>query len=69
VCPPVTAAASVAQRHLVDLVTRRQQVLALRTAEHNRLEHVTHPAVRRQPQRHLVAWSASWNTSTPGSPK
>jgi transposase len=52
--PTATAAPSAAQRQLADLVTRRQQVQQLRTAEDNRLEHTTHPAVRRQVQRHLV---------------
>jgi transposase len=53
--PAVTVAPSAAQQQLAELVARRQQVLQLRTAEHNRLEHATHPAVRRQLQRHLVA--------------
>ncbi len=51
--PPPTVAPTAAQSQLAELVTRRQQVLALRVAEHNRLEHLTHPAVRRQIQRHL----------------
>ena len=50
--PAATAAPSAAQRQLAELVSRRQQVQQLRTAEHNRLEHTTHPAVRRQVQRH-----------------
>jgi len=53
--PKVTAAPSAAQQQLAELVTRRHQVQQLRTAEHNRLEHATHPAVRRQVQRHVVA--------------
>lgn len=53
--PTATAAPSATQRQLAELVTRRHQVQCLRTAEHNRLEHATHPAVRRQLQRHLVA--------------
>lgn len=53
--PAVTAAPSATQRQLAELVARRQQVLQLRAAEHNRLEQATHPAVRRQLQRHLVA--------------
>jgi transposase len=52
--PAATPPPSAAQRQLADLVTRRQQVQQLRSAEHNRLEHTTHPAVRRQLQRHLV---------------
>ncbi len=52
--PAATPAPSVAQRQLAELVARRQQVQQLRSAEHNRLEHATHPAVRRQVQRHLV---------------
>ncbi len=53
--PPIgTVALSAAQSQLAELVTRRQQVLALRVAEHNRLEHITHPAARRQIQRHLI---------------
>jgi transposase len=52
--PVATAPPSAAQCQLADLVTRRQQVQQLRIAEHNRLEHATHPAVRRQLQRHLV---------------
>jgi transposase len=51
--PAATPALSVAQRQLAELVARRQQVQQLRIAEHNRLEHTTHPAVRRQVQRHL----------------
>ena len=54
-CPDATPAPSAAQRQLAELITRRQQVQVLRTAEHNRHEHVTHPAVRRQLQRHLTA--------------
>lgn len=53
--PAVTAAPSAAQRQLAELVARRHQVQQLRTAEHNRLEHAVHPAVRRQLQRHVVA--------------
>ncbi len=52
--PAATPAVSAAQRQLAELVARRQQVQQLRNAEHNRLEHTTHPAVRRQLQRHLV---------------
>jgi transposase len=52
--PAATPALSVAQRQLAELVARRQQVQQLRSAEHNRLEHATHPAVRRQVQRHLL---------------
>ena len=52
--PSVTPAPSAAQRQLSELVARRSQLLGLRTAEHNRLEHATHPAVRRQLQRHLI---------------
>jgi transposase len=53
--PAATAAPSLAQRQLVELIARRQQVQQVRLAEHNRLEHLTHPAVRRQLQRHLAA--------------
>ena len=53
--PAATPAPSAAQRQLAELVSRRQQVQQLRIAEHNRLEHTTHPAVRRQVQRHLLA--------------
>jgi transposase len=53
--PAATPALSAAQRQLAELVARRQQVQQLRSAEHNRLEHITHPAVRRQVQRHLRA--------------
>lgn len=52
--PAITPAPSAAQRQLAELVARRSQLLQLRTAEHNRLEHTTHPAVRRQLQRHLI---------------
>jgi transposase len=52
--PAATPAPSAAQRQLVELVSRRQQVQQVRIAEHNRLEHTTHPAVRRQVQRHLL---------------
>jgi|SRR5882724_505759 len=52
--PAATPAPSATQRQLAELVARRQQVQQLRSAEHNRLEHTTHPAVRRQLQRHLV---------------
>ncbi len=53
--PTATSAPSAAQRQLAELVARRQQVQQLRSAEHNRLEHATHPAVRRQVQRHRRA--------------
>jgi transposase len=53
--PAATPALSAAQRQLAELVSRRQQVQHLRSAEHNRLEHTTHPAVRRQVQRHVAA--------------
>lgn len=52
--PTATAALSAAQRQLAELVTRRQQLQQLRVAEHNRLEHTTHPDVRRQLQRHVL---------------
>lgn len=52
--PLASAVPSAAQRQLAELVTRRQQIQQLRTAEHNRLEHATHPAVRRQVQRHVA---------------
>jgi transposase len=52
--PTPTAVPTTAQGQLTELVSRRQQVLALRVAEHNRLEHVRHPAVRRQIERHLI---------------
>jgi len=53
--PAATPAPSAAQRQLAELVARRQQVQQLRCAERNRLEHTTHPAVRRQLQRHLIS--------------
>jgi len=53
--PTANAVPSAAQRQLTELVTRRQQVQQVRAAEHNRLEHTTHPALRRQIQRHVVA--------------
>jgi transposase len=53
--PTATPVPSLAQRQLAELVARRQQVQQLRIAEHNRLEHTTHPAVRGQLQRHLLA--------------
>ena len=53
--PRASAVPSAAQRQLAELVTRRQQVQQGRAAEHNRLEHTTHPALRRQIQRHVVA--------------
>jgi transposase len=53
--PTASAQPSAAQRQLAELVTRRQQVQQVRAAEHNRLEHTTHPALRRQIQRHVVA--------------
>jgi transposase len=52
--PVATPVPSAAQRQLAELVSRRQQVQQLRTAERNRLEHTTHPDVRRQLQRHLI---------------
>jgi len=52
--PSVTPTPSVGQRQLAELVSRRQQVQQLRAAEHNRLEHLQHPALRRQLQRHLA---------------
>lgn len=61
--PAVTPAPSAAQRELAELVARRTQVLGLRTAEQNRLEHTTHPAVRRQLQRHLVMLGAAVGTT------
>lgn len=53
--PTASAVPSAAQRQLAELIARRQQLQQVRTAEHNRLEHLTHPALRRQLQRHLVA--------------
>jgi transposase len=53
--PTASAVPSVAQRQLAELVARRQQVQQMRAAEHNRLEHTTHPALRRQIQRHVIA--------------
>ena len=53
--PAASAVPSAVQRQLAELVARRQQVQQLHTAEHNRLEHLVHPAVRRQVQRHLLA--------------
>lgn len=53
--PAATPALAPAQQQLAELVARRQQVQQLRHAEHNRLEHLTHPAIRRQVQRHVAA--------------
>lgn len=52
--PPPTPAPTEVDAELAELVTRRQQVLAARIAEHNRLEHVRHRALRQQIKRHLV---------------
>jgi transposase len=52
--PAASASPSEGQRQLAELITRRQQLQQLRTAEHNRLEHLTQPAIRRQLQRHLT---------------
>ena len=51
--PPPAAAPSVAQRAFAELVGRRQQLLAMRKAEQNRLEQSHLPAVRRGLQAHL----------------
>jgi len=53
--PAASARPSATQRQLTELVTRRQQVQQVRAAEHNRREHTTHPALRRQIQRPVVA--------------
>jgi transposase len=50
-----TAAPSVGQQQLAELIARRHQLQRLRAAESHRLEHLRHPALRRQLQRHLVA--------------
>ena len=51
--PRPTPPRSASQQQLVELVARRTQLLGLRRAEHNRLEHLQHPAVRRQLRAHL----------------
>ena len=51
--PRPTPPRSAAQQQLAELVARRTQLMALRSAEHNRLEHLQHPAVRRQLRTHL----------------
>ena len=53
-CPSAQRPPSASQQQLAELVARRHQVQQLRTAELNRLEHTSHPALRRQLQRHLV---------------
>ncbi len=53
--PAARAVPSAVQRQLAELIVRRHQVQAVRAAEHNRLEHTTHPALRRQIQRHVAA--------------
>jgi transposase len=53
--PVAQAASTTTQRQLAELVTRRHQVQQLRTAEVNRLEHTSHPALRRQIHRHVGA--------------
>jgi transposase len=53
--PVAQAAPTAIQRQLAELVTRRHQVQQLRTAEVNRLEHTSHPALRRQIRRHVGA--------------
>ena len=50
-----TAAPSVGQQQLAELIARRHQLQRLRAAESHRLEHLRHQALRRQLQRHLVA--------------
>jgi transposase len=52
--PALTKAPTATEAQLAELVTRRQQVLAVRIAEHNRLEHVEHRALRQQIKRHLI---------------
>lgn len=48
--PPPTAPRSATQQQLAELVTRRHQLLSMRRAEHNRLEHLSHPLLRKQIQ-------------------
>lgn len=52
--PTASAAPSPAQSHLAELIARRAQLQHQQAAEHNRLEHLTHPQLRRQLQRHLL---------------
>jgi len=51
--PPPTPPRSAVQQQLAELVARRTQLRGLHRAEHNRLEHLQHPAVRRQLRAHL----------------
>jgi len=51
--PAATTRWEPAQQQLAQLVQRRRQLLGLCTAEHNHLEHTTHPALRRQLHAHL----------------
>jgi transposase len=51
--PPPTAPLPAAQQRLAELMSRRRQLLALRGAEFNRLEHLRDAALRRQLQAHL----------------
>jgi transposase len=51
--PTPTPPLSAAQQRLAELMSRRRQLLALRGAESNRLEHLRDAALRRQLQGHL----------------
>ncbi len=51
--PPPTPPRSATQQQLAELVARRTQLRGLHRAEHNRLEHLEHSAVRRQLRAHL----------------
>ena len=51
--PPPTPPRTALQQQLAELVARRTQLRGLYRAEHNRLEHLQHPAVRRQLRAHL----------------
>lgn len=53
--PTAAAQPSPAQRQLQEAITRRQQLQQVRLAEHNRLEHLQEPFLRRQLQAHLRA--------------
>jgi len=52
--PPAQKPRPATQAQLAELVARRHQLQQLRTAELNRREQTTHPALRRQLQRHVA---------------
>jgi transposase len=51
--PAPTPPRSQTQQQLAELVSRRHQLLVTRRAEENRLEHLSHPQVRKQIQSNL----------------